>query len=151
MSDEVLSVVTKLKVGFYDVDSMSVVWHGNYVKFLERGRCALLDKVGYNYYTMEDEGFVFPVVEMKLKYIRPLVFNEEITVRSAIVEYENRLKIKYEIRNQKGELATKAETVQMVVNAKTNETLFECPPLFTERVRRAAALQAAGTPEENGK
>ena len=32
------------QVEFYDVDSMQVAWHGNYVKFMEVARCALLKK-----------------------------------------------------------------------------------------------------------
>ena len=36
-------------VEFYDVDSMRIVWHGNYVKYMEASRCALLNKIGYNY------------------------------------------------------------------------------------------------------
>ncbi|MBQ2464452.1 MAG: hypothetical protein II507_05635 [Treponema sp.] len=33
-------------VEFYDVDSMRIVWHGNYVKYMEASRCALLNKIG---------------------------------------------------------------------------------------------------------
>jgi len=38
----------ELTVEFFDVDSMQIVWHGNYLKYMERARCALLDKIGYN-------------------------------------------------------------------------------------------------------
>ncbi len=37
---------------FFDVDSMNVVWHGHYVKYLEVARCALLDQIGHNYNDM---------------------------------------------------------------------------------------------------
>ncbi|WP_258031844.1 acyl-CoA thioesterase [Campylobacter concisus] len=44
-----ISHVSTCKVAFFDVDSMEVMWHGNYVKYLEMARCELLDKLGYNY------------------------------------------------------------------------------------------------------
>ena len=44
-----LSATTELEVQFFDVDSMRVVWHGNYVKYLEVARCELLKLFDYNY------------------------------------------------------------------------------------------------------
>lgn len=134
MAENLYTVETEFKVEFYDVDSMNIAWHGNYVKFMEIGRCALLDRIGYNYNGMKEDGYLFPIVEIKVKYIRSLVFNETAVIKSSLVEYENRLKIRYEIFNQKGELATKAESTQMVVNASTGETMFVCPPHFIEKV-----------------
>jgi acyl-CoA thioester hydrolase len=128
---------TKFKVGFFDVDSMDVVWHGNYVKFLEVGRCHLLDEIGYNYNNMRSDGFAFPVVELKLKFVKSLLFDETATIKSYLIEYENRLKIAYEIFNEKGELVNKAESTQMVVKISTGETMFVCPENFTKKVLTA--------------
>ena len=41
-------------VPFFDVDSMRIVWHGHYCKYLELARCKLLDKIGYNYKAMAE-------------------------------------------------------------------------------------------------
>lgn len=140
MKERLVSAETSFKIEFFDVDSMNIVWHGNYVKFMEVGRCTLLDKIGYNYIAMRKDGFAFPIVEVKVKYVRPLVFNETAVIKSFLVEYENRLKIEYEIYNARGELATKAESTQMVVNGATGETMFVCPPHFIEKVQRAISL-----------
>ena len=40
-----ISKSVALKAQFYDVDSMNVVWHGNYVKYFETARCALLEEI----------------------------------------------------------------------------------------------------------
>ncbi|MGH8486657.1 MAG: acyl-CoA thioesterase, partial [Pseudomonas sp.] len=48
-SQGVLHVDTEILVPFFDVDSMLVVWHGHYVKYLEVARCALLDRLEHNY------------------------------------------------------------------------------------------------------
>ena len=47
---------TEIVVPFFDVDSMHVVWHGHYVKYLEVARCALLDRIGHNYTAMNESG-----------------------------------------------------------------------------------------------
>ncbi len=131
---KILSVDTQFKVEFFDVDSMDIVYHGNYVKFLEIGRCALLDKIGYNYIDMRNEGFMFPIVELKVKYIRSLKFSQKATIRSYVTEYENCLKIRYEIYDEDGNITTKAETSQMVVEMATGKTMFVCPRTLIEKV-----------------
>lgn len=42
----------EIEVPFFDVDSMHIVWHGNYVKYLETARCAFLSAIGYDYNEM---------------------------------------------------------------------------------------------------
>lgn len=139
MEKEYYSVEKEFKVEFYDVDSMNVVYHGNYVKFMEIGRCSLLDEIGYNYDEMRKEGYSFPVVDIKVRYLKSLHFNEVAKIRSSITEYENCLKVKYEIYNAKGELCTKAESTQMCVNETTGESLLNCPENFIKKVNDAMA------------
>ena len=122
-------------VEFYDVDSMKVVWHGNYVKYMEKGRCALFDKIGFGYLEMEKEGVAFPVVDVKLKYKKSLRFGDKVRVVSSLTEYENCIKIAYEIYNaQTGELCTKGESTQMAVEISSMETKFVCPKVFVDKV-----------------
>lgn len=127
---------TRMRVEFYDVDTMRVMWHGNYVKLMEAGRCTLLNKVGYNYTEMEKDGYIFPITSIKVKYIRSLKFNETATIRSSLIEYENLLKINYEIFNEAGELCTKAESAQMAVRISDMESQFVCPKGLTDRVEK---------------
>ena len=123
-------------VEFYDVDTMRVVWHGNYVKYMEKARCALLNSVNFGYLEMEKEGTAFPVVDMKLKYVRSLRFGDTARVVSYLTEYENCIKIKYEIYNAKtGELCTKAESTQMAQNIATKESSIVCPQRFIDNVK----------------
>ena len=82
-----LSVETVIQAQFYDLDPMNVVWHGNYARFLELGRCDLLDRVGYNYQKMQASGFAFPIVEMRLKYVAPIRLREDFVVTSTLAEY----------------------------------------------------------------
>ena len=123
-------------VEFYDVDTMRVVWHGNYVKYMEKARCALLNSVNFGYLEMEKEGTAFPVVDMKLKYVRSLRFGDTARVVSYLTEYENCIKIKYEIYNaETGELCTKAESTQMAQNIETKESSIVSPQRFIDNVK----------------
>lgn len=136
MDKAVVSQPIVFPVEFYDVDSMRIVWHGNYVKFMEKARCALLNKIGFNYIDMLNAGFEFPVVDVRLKYVHSLHFGDEVKVLAGLMEYENCIKIYYEFYNNKtGELTTIAESTQMAVNMNTGETSFVCPDIFIERVK----------------
>ena len=125
----------EFKVEFYDVDAMGVVWHGNYVKYMELGRCALLDKIGYGYDEMKESNYAFPVASLKLKYIKPLMFKQTAIIKAVLVEYENRIKIEYFIYDKdSGELVTKGESIQMALNMETMKTSFLCPDCFIKKV-----------------
>ena len=82
------------QVQFYDLDPMEVVWHGHYVKYLEIARCALLDRIGYNYAQMKHSGYAWPVIDMHIRYASSATFGQRLKLRAEIVEWENRLKIR---------------------------------------------------------
>ena len=130
-----ISADVVIKAQMYDLDAMGVVWHGNYVRFLEQARCELLDRIGFNYVQMQASGHLWPIVDMRLKYVRPIRFGQEIVVTATMAEWRNRLKIEYRIRDQlSGEVLTKAHTVQVAVVAATGELLLESPPALTEKM-----------------
>ena len=132
-----LSADVLIKAQFYDLDPMQIVWHGNYVRFLEQARCALLDKIDYNYSEMLRSGYAWPVVDLRVKYVRPVRFGQEVRVTATMVEYENRIKIDYRIADlATGDVLTKAHTIQVAVDVASNEMCFESPAALTDRVRR---------------
>lgn len=134
ISNNTISEDTKIRVEFFDVDSMDVAYHGNYVKYLEIARCNLLDKIGYGYNEMRATNFVFPVTTLNVKYVRSLKFEQEAVVTATLIEWENRMRIKYVIRDMDGNIVTKAETTQMAVKVPEMESLFVCPECFTSKV-----------------
>ncbi|MBC3233593.1 MULTISPECIES: acyl-CoA thioesterase [Pseudomonas] len=129
---------TEILVPFFDVDTMNVVWHGHYVKYLEVARCALLDKIGHNYTAMLESGYAWPVIDMQLRYVRGAVFGQTINVRASLVEWENRLKVNYLITDLvSGERLTRATTVQVAVEIATRDMQLASPKIFTDAVERA--------------
>jgi acyl-CoA thioester hydrolase len=128
-----------LKAQFYDIDPMDVVWHGNYARFLEQARCELLDKIGYNYHQMKESGYAWPIVDMRIKYVRPIRFGQEFTVKATIVAFENGLKIDYRLRDRtSGEVLTKARTFQVPVKIETGELCIESPAALVDRLKAPA-------------
>ncbi|MGE8478394.1 MAG: acyl-CoA thioesterase [Pseudomonas shirazensis] len=133
----VIHVDTQVLVPFFDVDSMHVVWHGHYVKYLEVARCALLDQLGHNYVQMQASGFAWPVIDLQLRYIRGATFGQRLTVRASLVEWENRLKIHYLISDaETGERMTRASTVQVAVHIGSGEMQLASPQVMLDAVQR---------------
>lgn len=136
-SKGVIDVDTEILVPFFDVDSMNIVWHGHYIKYLEVARCALLDHIGHNYTQMLESGYGWPVIDIQLRYVRGAVFGQRLIVRASLVEWENRLKINYLITDaETGERMTRASSIQVAVAIETREMQLASPKAFTDAVER---------------
>lgn len=137
-----LSAAIEFSVEFYDVDSMHIVWHGNYIKYFEKARCALLEKIGYGYPQMTESGYAFPVTEIQSKYIKPLFFQQRIRVTASLEEYESILRISYVIQDLKtGEVTTKGKSSQVAIKIDTRTTCFDCPDVLIKRVQTLMAQE----------
>lgn len=120
---------------FYDIDPMEIVWHGHYVKYLEVARSALLAKFDYDYTNMRKSGYGWPIVDMRLKYVRPAALGQKLRVRAEITEWENRLRIEYLIRDAgTGQKVNQGYTIQVAVDMATREMLYVCPRVLWERL-----------------
>jgi acyl-CoA thioester hydrolase len=136
-----LSVIVELEVPFHDVDAMNVAWHGHYIKYFEIARCTLLRKFNYDYPQMQASGYVWPIVDCHLKYVRPALYGQRLRVEATLLEYENRIRIGYEIRDaQSNERLTKGSTIQVAVDATTRELQFVSPPIVLTNLERACAI-----------
>lgn len=124
-----------IEIPFHDVDVMRVAWHGHYVKYFEIARCKLLDKIDYNYPQMEASGYAWPVIDLRVRYAQPLAFQQKIKVIAELVEWENRLKINYQIQDlDTGRRLTKGYTVQVAVDMRNEEMQFVSPPVLFHKL-----------------
>ena len=127
----------EIKIQFYHLDPMEIVWHGNYPRFLEQARCALLDKIGYNYEEMRASGYAWPIVDMRIKYVRPAIFKQDIIVSAELLEFENRMVIDYRIRDSvTAETLTKARTKMVALEIESGEMQFESPAILLQKVEK---------------
>ena len=126
---------TFITVQFYDLDPMNVVWHGNYIKYLETARCDLLSKIGYDYDNMREDGIAYPVATMDLKFMKPCTFNQKLKVVSSVEEIEPCLIIKYMIYDAlTGEKLFKAKTMQICVDVHSKESVYSAPERLKEKL-----------------
>ena len=125
----------EIEVPFHDIDVMGVAWHGHYVKYLEIARSALLEKIDYNYPQMKASGFAWPVIEVRIRYPRPLHFQQKVRVKACLEEWENRLKISYLIEDLKtGQRLTKGYTVQVALDMDSGEMLYVSPDILLQKL-----------------
>jgi acyl-CoA thioester hydrolase len=102
----------KIRVRYAETDQMSYVYYGNYATYFEVARVETFRGLGVSYKEMEEDGVLMPVLELNTKYIKPIFYDEEITIRVKISERPGvRIRFDYEVFNQKGELTTIAHTI----------------------------------------
>ena len=131
-----LSAEVEIEIPFFDVDPMAVAWHGHYVKYFEVARCAMLRKIDYDYPKMHESGYLFPVVEIYLRYVKPARYGQVVLAAAELLEHENRLKIGYRITDRANrERLTKGWSVQVAVDAKTGELQFVSPRILIDKMR----------------
>ncbi len=130
------SASVALSIPFHDVDMMGIVWHGRYAKYLEIARENMLGTIGYEIKQMKASGYAWPVIELNVRYAKPLMFEQKIRVQADLVEIENRMKIAYKIfDDESGCRLTKAYTVQVALDVASGEMLFASPSVLLEKFR----------------
>lgn len=96
-----------LRVRYAETDMMGIVYHGSYLPWLEVGRTELLRQHGFNYRDLDAAGFRLPVLDLNIKYLRPAVYDDEVTIVATIGEQPGlRVAITYEVRRGEDLLAT---------------------------------------------
>lgn len=135
LNDPRFTAEVALTVPFHDVDMMGVVWHGNYFRYFEIAREALLNQFNYGYRQMKESGYVWPVVDTRVKYRDVLTFEQAFRVQAMLVEYENRLKINYAIFDaESGKRTTTGYTIQVAVEEESKALCFVSPDILFERM-----------------
>lgn len=100
-----------IRVRYAETDQMGYVYHGEYATYFEVARVETLRQLGLVYKELEQKGTLLPVVELNIKYLKPGLYDDEITIRTTINEMPTSLlKFVYEAQNAKGEILAKATT-----------------------------------------
>jgi acyl-CoA thioester hydrolase len=98
---------TEVTVRYAETDMMGVVYHGSYLPWFEIGRTNLLKEMGLPYRKLEAEGFLLPVLEVAVKYFRPAVYDDTVTIVTTLREKPVlRIRLEYEVRRGDELLAT---------------------------------------------
>jgi len=130
-----VSTSIQLKVPYYDVDMMQIVWNGNYFKYFERARQAFfkecgVDLLGY----AKKTGYVFPVIRYIIKHIRPLNMDDEFVCTAMLKEARIKNILNFEIKLlSNGLVCAKGQSEQVALLLPEMEMAF----LIPEEIRKA--------------
>ena len=125
---------TKVRVRYADTDQMGYMYYGNYAAFFEVARTEMLRSEGMTYKSMEEEGVMMPVLEMKSKYIKPALYDDEILIKITIKDKPKvRIVFNYELFNPKQELIHIGETTLVFVDMLKNKPCL-APQNFRDKI-----------------
>lgn len=128
------SATIEVMPSFHDTDAMGVVWHGNYLKFFEKAREALFRKFNYGYQEMMKSGYVWPIVDTRVKFIATTFAEQLLQVTAQLVECEHRVKINYVVCDAiTGKKTTTGYTIQVAVSTEKKEMSFVLPDILLAR------------------
>lgn len=100
----------EIKVRYAETDQMGVVYHANYLVWMEVGRTKLIEDLGFRYADMEKDGILSPVIDIQISYKKPARYGETVTVKTWVDAYDGlRVKYGYEVYTETGDLAVKRE------------------------------------------
>ncbi|HVT71801.1 MAG TPA: thioesterase family protein [Lacunisphaera sp.] len=107
---------TQITVRYAETDMMGIVYHGSYLPWFEVGRTTLLKECGIVYRDLEARGFRLPVVELGVKFSRPALYDDTVTVITRLNERPLlRIRLDYEVRRG-DELLVTGFTVHTFIN-----------------------------------
>ena len=123
----------KIEIRFSEVDVMNVVWHGSYPLYFEDAREAFGAKYGLSYKRYMDERFFAPIVELDIKYKRPILYGMTPVVRIVYRPTEAaKIVFDYEIVDaETGTVFATAHSVQVFMDMNYN-LMWDNPGFFVE-------------------
>lgn len=103
---------TKIRVRYSETDQMGYVYNGNYAQYYEIGRVEMLRSLGMTYQEMEDSGVMMPLLELKSKFIKPALYDQELAIKTTVKTLPGvRIHFDYEIFNEAQELINIGHTI----------------------------------------
>ena len=113
---------TKVRVRYSETDRMGYVYYGNYASYFEVARVEALRDIGMPYLRMEDEGYLLPVLDYKVRYFKPAFYDDLLIIKTKIVQLPVvRITFAYEIFGEDGQKRNEAETTLVFINKESGK------------------------------
>ena len=81
--------IFETKVYYSDTDAYGVVWHGAYLRWLEKGRVDLCDSMGLDLVTLKNSDILLPVTNMNVRYKASAKLNDTVIIETWIEKYNS--------------------------------------------------------------
>ncbi len=125
---------TRLRVRYADTDRMDQVYYGRYAEFFEVGRVETMRSLGISYRSLEEMGILLPVIDFGVRYLKPLRYDDLITVETRIPRLPTaRIRFDYVIWDESGEAAAEGTTTLVFVRA-SDRRVTRAPRHLLERL-----------------
>lgn len=124
----------KVRIRYAETDQMGVVYHGNYVQFIEMGRTEWLRALGISYKQMEEAGVMLPVISITINYKKSAYYDDVLTIKTTLKKLPSvKIEFDFEILNESKEIITIGSTVLAFINMKTKRPM-KCPEHLIEKL-----------------
>lgn len=111
-----LIVTKEIDVRYAETDQMGVVYHTNYLVWMEIGRTAFIQELGFNYADLEKDGYISPVLDIQATYKRPVRYGEKAIIKTWVENYDGiRTTYGYEILTEDGETSVTGSSKHVCV------------------------------------
>ena len=119
----------KHRILYGQIDEMGYMYYGNYPFFYEVGRTEFLRMIGISIKYLDKKGILLPAISMDIQYIRPVFYDELITIITKLKEIpKTRIKFYFEIFSIEKMLKNKGSLTFAFVDKKTRKP--QKAPLF---------------------
>lgn len=116
--------ITKIVPRYAETDQMGVIHHSVYAIYYEQARTEYFNKIGMRYDEIEKNGIMTPLVELKCKYKRPAYYNQEIEIRTKLIELTPvKFTLEYDIYDKEENIINIGKTTLAWSDAKTFKVL----------------------------
>lgn len=130
----VLSATYEKPIPFHDLDPLGVLWHGNYVAYMEEAREVFLEKYALRYMQMEVGGYIEPVTHVDIRYKGSFLYGDTVLIEITYLPSKRaRIDFEYKFyRKSDHQLMTEASTSHHFLKADTKEVAFSRPDFYKE-------------------
>ena len=128
---------TKVRVRYAETDQMGVVYHSNYFLYFEVARAESIRQLGFTYADMEKMGIIMPVVDVHVRYLRPALYDDLLTIKTFLKEMplHHKIEFHHEVYNEKKELLATGRVALYFMEAKTMKKTT-MPAKFAEKIEK---------------
>ena len=83
-------VSTSVRVRYAETDRQGIAYHAHYLVWMEIGRTAFLEELGFPYRRLEDEGLFFSVVDARCRYVGQARYDDRVEIRTILESVRSR-------------------------------------------------------------
>ena len=127
--------LTKIRVRYAETDAMAIVHHATYPVWMELGRSDLMRELGQSYAEWEAQGVRMAVAEIRVRYRAPALYDEEVEVRTRVLEAGRRRVVFAYTISRGGTRLAEGESVHLVTGSDNRGRVL--PDSLLELIRRA--------------